>query len=50
MPISDKLIDQLLEGYDSPDDIIGEAGLLTAHQKGGRASVKRRDGATSRLR
>ncbi len=28
MPISDKLIDQLLEGYDSPDDIIGEAGLL----------------------
>ncbi|AET25703.1 TPA: IS256 family transposase [Vibrio cholerae] len=28
MPISDKLIDQLLEGYDSPDDILGEAGLL----------------------
>ncbi|HFF2740941.1 TPA: IS256 family transposase, partial [Vibrio cholerae] len=25
---SDKLIDQLLEGYDSPDDILGEAGLL----------------------
>ena len=28
MPISDKLIDQLLEGCDSPEDIIGEAGLL----------------------
>tara|TARA_B100000749_G_scaffold56007_1_gene40874 strand:+ start:175 stop:1365 length:1191 start_codon:yes stop_codon:yes gene_type:complete len=28
MPISDKLIDQLLEGCDSPDDILGEAGLL----------------------
>ncbi|HFF2733022.1 IS256 family transposase [Escherichia coli] len=26
--MSDKLIDQLLEGYDSPDDILGEAGLL----------------------
>ena len=28
MPISDNLIDQLLEGTDSPDDILGEAGLL----------------------
>ena len=28
MPISDKLIDQLLEGCDSPEDILGEAGLL----------------------
>lgn len=28
MPISDKLIDQLLEGCDSPDDILGEAGLF----------------------
>lgn len=33
MPISDKLIDQLLEGYDSPDDIIGEAGLLKQFTK-----------------
>ena len=28
MPISDKLIDQLLEGCDSPEGILGEAGLL----------------------
>lgn len=28
MPISDKLIEQLLEGCDPPDDILGEAGLL----------------------
>ena len=28
MPIPDKLIDQLLEGCDSPEDILGEAGLL----------------------
>ena len=28
MPISDKLIDQLLEDCDSPEDILGEAGLL----------------------
>ena len=28
MPISDKLIDQLLEGCDSPDDILGEAGVF----------------------
>ena len=28
MPISDKLIDQLLKGCNSPDDILGEAGLL----------------------
>lgn len=28
MPITDKLIDQLLDGCDSPDDILGEAGLL----------------------
>ena len=28
MPISDKLIDQLLESCDSPDDILDEAGLL----------------------
>ena len=28
MPISEKLIDQLLEGCDSPEDILGEAGLL----------------------
>jgi len=28
MPISDKLIDQLLEGCDSPEDILGESGLL----------------------
>lgn len=28
MPISDKFIDQLLKGCDSPEDIFGEAGLL----------------------
>jgi transposase-like protein len=28
MPITDKLIDQLLEGCTSPDDILGESGLL----------------------
>jgi transposase-like protein len=28
MPISDKLIDQLLEGCSSPDDILGESGVL----------------------
>lgn len=28
MPITDKLIDQLLEGSNSPDDILGETGLL----------------------
>ena len=28
MPITDKLIDQLLVGCNSPDDILGEAGLL----------------------
>jgi transposase-like protein len=28
MPITDKLIDQLLDGCHSPDDILGEAGLL----------------------
>ena len=28
MPISDKLIDQLLEGKSSPEDILGEDGLL----------------------
>jgi transposase-like protein len=28
MPITDKLIDQLLEGCSSPDDILGESGLL----------------------
>ena len=28
MPISDKLIDQLLEGCSSPEDILGESGLL----------------------
>ena len=28
MPISDKLIDQLLDDCDSPEDILGEAGLL----------------------
>lgn len=28
MPITDKLIDQLLDGCNSPDDILGEAGLL----------------------
>jgi transposase-like protein len=28
MPITNKLIDQLLDGCDSPDDILGEAGLL----------------------
>jgi len=28
MPISDNLIDQLLEGCSSPDDILGESGLL----------------------
>lgn len=28
MPISDELIAQLLEGYSSPDDILGEDGLL----------------------
>ena len=28
MPISDKLIEQLLEGYDSIENILGEAGLL----------------------
>lgn len=29
MPITDKLIDELLEGHTSPEDILGEAGLLT---------------------
>jgi len=28
MPITDKLIDQLLDGCDSPEDILGDAGLL----------------------
>lgn len=28
MLISEKLIDQLLDGSDSPDDILGEVGLL----------------------
>lgn len=28
MPISDNIIDQLLEGCNSPEDILGEAGLL----------------------
>lgn len=28
MPITDKLIDQLPEGCSSPDDILGESGLL----------------------
>ena len=28
MPISDKLIDQLLEGNNSPEDLLGEDGLL----------------------
>ncbi|WP_275659121.1 hypothetical protein [Shewanella sp. Isolate8] len=28
MPITDKLIVQLLVGCNSPDDILGEAGLL----------------------
>ena len=28
MPISDKLIDQLLEGHNSPEAILGEEGLL----------------------
>jgi transposase-like protein len=28
MPISDKLIDQLLEGCSSPEEILGESGLL----------------------
>ncbi len=29
MPISDKLIDQLLAGNTSPEDILGEDGLLS---------------------
>lgn len=29
MPISDNIIDQLLKGCNSPEDILGEAGLLT---------------------
>lgn len=33
MLISDKLIDQLLEGCDSPEDILGEAGLLRQLKK-----------------
>ncbi len=28
MPIPDNLIDQLLEGCSSPEDILGESGLL----------------------
>ena len=28
MPIPDKLIDQLLEGCSSPEEILGESGLL----------------------
>lgn len=28
MPITDKLVDQLLEGCSSPEDILGESGLL----------------------
>jgi len=28
MQISDSLIDQLLEGWSSPEDILGESGLL----------------------
>ncbi|WP_429082745.1 transposase, partial [Aeromonas veronii] len=28
MPLSDELIDQLLARYSSPDDILGESGLL----------------------
>lgn len=28
MPLSDELIDQLLTGYSSPDDILGESCLL----------------------
>ena len=28
MPLSDELIDQLLAGCSSPDDILGESGLL----------------------
>lgn len=33
MPISVKLIDQLLEGCKSPDDILGEAGWLKQRTK-----------------
>lgn len=33
MAISDKLIEQLLDGCDSPDDILGEAGLLKQFTK-----------------
>ncbi len=28
MPISDKFVDQLLEACSSPEDILGESGLL----------------------
>ena len=28
MPLSDELIDQLLAGCSSPEDILGESGLL----------------------
>jgi hypothetical protein len=35
MPISDKLIDQLLEGKTSPEDILGEDGLLKELTKKG---------------
>jgi len=45
MPISDKLIDQLLDGCDSPDDILGEAGLLDA---AGNNSGNSRNGKTKK--
>jgi hypothetical protein len=42
MPISDKLIDQLLEGCSSPEDILGESGLLRDN-KGQQGHPVRRD-------
>jgi len=33
MSLSDELIDQLLEGCSSPDDILGESGLLKQRTK-----------------
>ncbi|MEW8389534.1 MAG: hypothetical protein AB2660_18615 [Candidatus Thiodiazotropha sp.] len=39
MPISDKLIDQLLEGSSSREDILGEDGLLKELTKTGRTKL-----------
>lgn len=39
MPISDKLIDQLLEGSSSREDILGEDGLLKELSKTGQTKL-----------